>query len=177
MFKKFIFILTISLFLATLTQAQDFKTYSYFISDSISLDLDLFVPSSKTVLPTPLVIYVHGGGFSNGDRTGGHNLAKHLVTQNIACASISYTLYMKDKDFGCNGILSEKVKAFQIAASQLWLATDYLIKKSTQIHIDTSNIFIAGVLVLKPCCMQLIGIENKCNCMSISSQQHSNMLV
>jgi acetyl esterase/lipase len=51
---------------------------------------------------------------------------------------------MEDKSFGCNGILSEKVKAIQIAASQLWLATAFLGEYHDQLSIDTNQIFIAG---------------------------------
>ena len=124
--------------------AQIFQSYTYFANDSISLDLDICLPDERTEGGSPLVIYVHGGGFSNGERGGGHKLAQYLVQQGIACASISYTLYMKDKSFGCNGVLSEKVKAIQIAASQLWLATAYLNKYDDQFNIDTARVFIAG---------------------------------
>lgn len=137
-------LLVIGIFITSFAEAQKFKTYTYFTNDSIRLDLDLFLPKNDNSKVTPLVIYVHGGGFSNGNRTAGHKLANYLVNQNIACASISYTLYMKDKSFGCDGILSEKIKAIQIATSQLWLATDFLIQKSEEINIDTTKIFIAG---------------------------------
>ena len=128
----------------SMIHAQNYETYTYLENDSLTLELDLFLPENLSQDGVPLVIYVHGGGFSTGNRTSGHNLAKHLVENNIACASITYTLYMKDKSFGCDGILSEKVKAIRIAASQLWHATDFLIKKSQQHHLDTSRIFIAG---------------------------------
>lgn len=137
-------LLIFSLFSLTMVHAQDYETYTYFENDTLSLEMDLFLPDGSSQNDVPLVIYVHGGGFSTGERTNGHNLAKHLVENNIACASITYTLYMKDKSFGCDGILSEKVKAIRIAASQLWHATDYLIHKSEQHHLDTSRIFIAG---------------------------------
>jgi dienelactone hydrolase len=137
-------ILLFCLFPVTLVNAQDYETYTYFQNDSLSLDLDLFLPDNPSQGDVPLVIYVHGGGFSTGERSSGHNLAKHLVKNNIACASITYTLYMKDKSFGCDGILSEKIKAIRIAASQLWQATDYLIQKREQYYLDTSRIFIAG---------------------------------
>jgi len=132
----------IFLLICNISLGQNFKTYTYFQEDTISLDLDLFLPNTDSIIP--LVIYVHGGGFKGGDRTAGHGLAKYLVNQNIACASISYTLYMKDKSFSCDGITSEKVKAMQIAASQLWHATDFLIEKSEEIKIDTTKIFLAG---------------------------------
>jgi acetyl esterase/lipase len=108
----------------------------------MNLELDLFLPDTDTI--TPLVIYVHGGGFRGGQRTAGHGLAKYLVSQNIACASITYTLYMIDQSFSCDGMTSEKIKAMQIAASQLWHATNFLISKSEEINIGTTKIFIAG---------------------------------
>lgn len=132
------------LFLTTLISAQDFKTHTYFIQDSLELELDLFVPKNQGPAKTPLVIYVHGGGFSGGDRTAGHQLARYLASQNIACASISYTLYMKNKSFSCDGILTEKIRAIQLAVSQLWLATDYLIDLEDELNIDSNKIFIAG---------------------------------
>ncbi len=137
-------LLMASFLLTPMATAQEFQTLTYFKNDSISLDLDLFIPENEPSLNTPLLIYVHGGGFANGTRTRGHNLATFLIGQNIACASISYTLYMKDKSFGCDGILTEKIKAIQIAVSQLWHATAYLIEQSDQIHINPSQIFLAG---------------------------------
>lgn len=125
-------------------RAQDYKTLTYFENDSLKLDLDLFLPNSMPNGKIPLVIYVHGGGFSNGNRGGGHKMAKFLIKENIAVASISYTLSMKDKSFGCDGILSEKVKAIQIAANQLWMSTVFFAENQEKFNIDTSKIFIAG---------------------------------
>jgi acetyl esterase/lipase len=121
-----------------------YQTCTYFENDSISLDLDIFLPDQGGEKDIPLVIFVHGGGFSNGDRGGGHKLAQYLTGRGIACASITYTLYMEGKDFGCDGILSEKIRAIQIAASQLWHATAFLTGLSEQFNIDTTRIFIAG---------------------------------
>ncbi|MBI9070937.1 MAG: alpha/beta hydrolase fold domain-containing protein [Melioribacteraceae bacterium] len=132
------------LFISFNVTAQEFKTYTYFSEDSLSLYMDLFLPDANLNVKTPLVIFVHGGGFALGNRTAGHSFAKHLISENIACASISYTLYMKGKSFSCDGVTSEKVKAMQIAANQLWQATAYLIGKAGEINIDTAKIFIAG---------------------------------
>ncbi len=125
-------------------KAQDFKTFTYYSDDSLQLELDFFSPVQRNGNKIPLVIFVHGGGFSTGNRTAGHALSKFLAVRGIAAATISYSLYMEGRDFGCNGILSEKVKAIQIAANQLWLATNFFIDNQEQFQIDITNIFIAG---------------------------------
>lgn len=129
---------------AACLSAGELQTFTYLKNDSLDLQLDLFLPENAESESTPLVIYVHGGGFSNGDRAGGHKLAKYLNSHNIACASITYTLYMKGKSFSCDGILAEKVRAIQIAANQTWQATAFLIEHSDKFKIDKSQIFLAG---------------------------------
>lgn len=141
MYRLYALILSV-LFVAPLF-SQEFQTFTYFSNDSTELKLDLLAPDNVTS-KTPLVIYVHGGGFSAGNRGGGHKLARYLVAHNIACASITYTLYMKGKSFSCDGITSEKVKAIQIAANQTWQATAFFIKNSEQFNIEPSQIYLAG---------------------------------
>ncbi|HKL38837.1 MAG TPA: alpha/beta hydrolase [Bacteroidales bacterium] len=123
---------------------QDDQTYTYFSNDSITRQLDLFLPDRAGDDPTPLVVYVHGGGFAGGDRTGGHQLAHYLTGQGIACASIDYTLHARGTGFGCDVALPEKIRAIQIAASQTWQATAWLIDKQDAFNLDTSAIFLAG---------------------------------
>ncbi len=122
--------------------AQDFKTFTYHKADS-AIQLDLFLPDtdSKNI---PLVIFVHGGGFAGGVKEDGHIFARELVEKGIACASIDYPLYMQDKSFSCDGILTEKVKAIQIGANYTWKATSFLLQKSKALNIDTSRIILAG---------------------------------
>lgn len=136
--------LSLSLFLGNNINAQSFETITYLSNDDYKLELDLFLPNRQSNEKTPLLIYVHGGGFAGGNRTEGHNLAAFLAEKNIAVAAISYTLYMKDKDFGCDGITSEKVKAMQIAANQLWAATAYLLDNKEKLNFDENKIFIGG---------------------------------
>jgi len=141
--KKHLFILLAFLSVSTL-KAQDFTTLTYFVNDSTKLELDLFLPKTKSKEKLPLLIHVHGGGFSGGKRQDGHHVAKYAATQGYAAASITYTLYMKGKNFSCDGKLPEKVKAFRIAANQLWQATLFFIKNSEKYTIDTNKIFISG---------------------------------
>lgn len=143
--RNYVFLILL-FFCGQLLNAQDFSTHVYYEDDTASLALDLFLPAAVTDAPVPLVIFVHGGGFSGGNRTGGHALGRSLSEAGIACASLSYTLYMKGRtqDWSCDGILPEKIRAIQLAANDLWLATDYLRKNAAKWNLDAENIFVAG---------------------------------
>lgn len=125
-------------------QQDRFTTLTYYEKDELKLELDLFLPQQATVGKQPLLIFLHGGGFSSGSRNMGHALCQHLARNGIAAASISYTLYMQGKSFSCDGVLSEKVKAIQIATNQLWLATSFFLDRADTYSIDPAQIFIAG---------------------------------
>ncbi len=126
--------------------SQKKETLKYIDTDSTQLKLDLYKPEKdeKNKFLSPLVIYVHGGGFSDRDRKDGSNLGKYLSEQGMVVASIDYTLYMKDKDYGCNGITSEKVKAIQIVANEIWQATNFLLKQSDSLKFNKKQVFLAG---------------------------------
>ena len=132
------------LFFTLTLSAQEFKTITYFADDSLKLELDLFLPKTKSKDKTPLLIHVHGGGFSGGKRKHGHHICSYASTKGYAAASITYTLYMKGKNFSCGGILPEKIKAIQIAANQLQQAAIFFIRNKEIYNIDPSKIFISG---------------------------------
>lgn len=138
---------TIALFVLLLliqfANAQKQQTITYFQNDTLKLDLDVFLPE-KTSAKTPLFLYMHGGGFSVGERSYGHSICNYLAQNGIASATISYTLYMKNKKFSCDGSLPEKIRAFQHGANDLWLATSYFIANATKFNIDSNKIFIGG---------------------------------
>jgi hypothetical protein len=67
-----------------------------------------------------------------------------VAGQGIACATISYSLYMQDKSFSCDGELTEKVRAIQIAVSQLWHASAFLLEHAGEYGIDSGKVFLSG---------------------------------
>jgi len=142
--KQSLLIILISIFGVQLMTAQKMQTITYFQNDTLKLDLDLFLPEKMSTAKMPLVLYVHGGGFSGGERQSGYPICKYLAQNGYATATITYTLYMKGKKFSCDGALPEKIKAFQFGANDLWLATSYFISNSTKYNIDPTKIFIAG---------------------------------
>jgi poly(3-hydroxybutyrate) depolymerase len=126
-------------------QAQEVKTMTYFQNDTLKLDLDLYLPKVKAGEKIPLIMFAFGGGFSGGARTSEKEFGMFMAKNGYAVASISYSLYMKGKDFGCKGTLTEKIKAIQIGVSDMWQATSYLIENANKYNIDTSKIFISGI--------------------------------
>lgn len=134
----------IILFLSLNTKAQEYKTLTYFVNDSTKLELDLFLPKTTSKTKLPLLIFMHGGGFGGGKRADGHHICKYASQHGYAAASISYTLYMKGRNFGCDGALPQKIKAFQLAANDLWQATLFFIKNADKYNIDATKIFIGG---------------------------------
>lgn len=142
---KIFCILFFSCFMVDVSLGQEVKTLTYFHNDTIQLDLDLYLPQKNTNQKTPLVLFAFGGGFSGGDRASAREFCKLLAQNGYAAASISYTLYMKDKNFSCDGILTEKIKAIQIGVSDMWQATSYLIQNAGNYNIDASKIFISGI--------------------------------
>ena len=67
-----------------------------------------------------------------------------MADNGFASATITYTLYAKGKNFGCDGALPNKIKSFQYAVNDLWLATSFFIKNAKKYNIDTEKIFVAG---------------------------------
>lgn len=73
------------------------KDIVYKTVDGTKLDLWLFPPAAKKFDRAPVVVYVHGGGWGKGDKSG--VLRKHVLdvvrelTRNgVACATVEYRL-------------------------------------------------------------------------------------
>jgi para-nitrobenzyl esterase len=64
--------------------------------------LDLFLPktASKNAL-VPVFMFIHGGGFTGGDKSSRVKLCSKIAAHGFAVVSINYTLYLKYK--GVNG--------------------------------------------------------------------------
>jgi len=141
---KKILLSTVLFFAIQIAFAQQLQTLTYFKNDTLQLDLDFFIPEKAAKEKLPLIIYVHGGGFSGGVRESGHNFCKYMASNDFATATITYTLYVKGKKFGCDGALTNKIKAFQYGANDVWLATSFFLENAKKYNIDPAKIFIAG---------------------------------
>ena len=97
--------------------------------------LDLLIPNSKN--KTPLVIYLHGGGYRGGKKENSYKrknleLISKILNQNIAYATINYS-FLNNND-GLLSSLEDSKKALQ-----------FLKFNSNKYNIDKEKIIIWGV--------------------------------
>lgn len=122
------------------------STEIYFQKDRQSLEVDIFQPVVDTATKRPLLLYVHGGGFSGGSRDlpNHHAFCIDMAQRGYVTATMSYTLVMKGKSFGCDRPAPEKIKTFLYTAQDISRATRYFIDNSEMLRIDTSKIVLLG---------------------------------
>src|SRR5581483_3788056 len=58
----------------------------------IDLKLDLYLPKAEAKKPRPVVVWIHGGGWSGGNKSSGARLADLVSTGDYAGVSVGYRL-------------------------------------------------------------------------------------
>ncbi len=104
------------------------STHLYQIWEGDSLFLDLRIPD-PTLGDTPGVLFLHGGGFSQGHRSRGPHVdfLDSLASKGIPSASISYRLTRAGLGFGCDVAAAEKKATVEMAGQDLMAALDWLL--------------------------------------------------
>jgi len=74
------------------------RDVTYGIADGVALKLDLYYPKS-IASSVPIAVYVHGGGWTAGDKSGGAGLRdlQELVDRGYLVAAINYRLAPRHK--------------------------------------------------------------------------------
>ncbi len=155
MFMRSISLIIIFMFTALLAQSQEMyvgQVYSD-IEKSIhsyadTLQLDFYTAKeSKATKDRPLLVVVHGGGFSGGKRDNPEetNFAQTMATKGYAVASISYDLTRAGKrnGFGCDCPASLKIETFETNTKNILDAVDYL-KNGADFNFNPNKIILVG---------------------------------
>lgn len=108
------------------------RDVKYCNTQNKSQEYDLFTPVSSSEKPTPLVVHVHGGGWSEGSKSTGvaDHYAQPLTEKGIAFASIDYRL----ADEAIYPAQNEDVQC----------AIEHIQQRSDDLNIDAQNIIIMG---------------------------------
>lgn len=104
---------------------------------------DIWLPNSNT--PTGLVIYIHGGGFTSGDKDFVYSIQsggawdfpsdiRFLLQNNIAFATIRYTLLSP----------TGETEGIRKPMADVRRALQYIRYRATDFNIDKSKIILAG---------------------------------
>lgn len=104
------------------------KDAAYVPGDGHSRSLDLYLPKKKEAAPWPLIVWIHGGGWAEGDKAGA---APVSFTENgYAVASINYRLTNEAK--------------FPAQIQDCKAAIRYLRSRAAEFGYDPERIGVAG---------------------------------
>lgn len=73
-------------------RAGDMRTLTYASRDGADLLLDLYLPAEPIRRPIPVIVFLHGGGWSGGTRTTGPDFKRYFARDGFAMASLEYRL-------------------------------------------------------------------------------------
>ena len=136
--KKFAFVLVFCFTLHRISVAQerynehlfdsiDVQTFTYIVKNSENLDIDIYTPFWDNEINRPVLLYVHGGGFSGGTRNGSDivEFCKQMAGYGYVTASMSYRLTRKGEPsaFGCDCPAEDKLRTFQSAMEEIGRAS------------------------------------------------------
>jgi len=116
----------------------------YATKDGQKLFFDKYVDNrTQFTGKRPVMIYVHGGGFSTGSSKNALQIKynKHFAAQGFVSISINYRLSIKADTLFDRGKLSQ---AATLATEDLIDATAFVISKAKEWNIDTEKIIISG---------------------------------
>ncbi|WP_299584619.1 alpha/beta hydrolase [uncultured Sunxiuqinia sp.] len=135
-------------YLEEITDSVQTETFTYIQKDGQQLELDVYTPAFDSQDTRPVLLYVHGGGFSGGTRDGGRIPAfcKKIARRGYVAVSITYRLTRKGTPtgFGCDCPADEKMKTFVAAVEDIQDATYFLIQNREQLGIDPYRIILSG---------------------------------
>jgi dienelactone hydrolase len=161
MSKHFKVILFMIYFIAASLRGQEFERYkdkvfsNVFITkdikygESISvmgrkdeLLLDLYQPSNDTSQFRPVIIFIHGGGFQNGDKASGlcNRVGTSMAKRGYVVASINYRLSSPE-------ILTDSLKYFEAlyrGVQDAKASIRFFRKYYEKYKIDSNLVFVMG---------------------------------
>jgi acetyl esterase/lipase len=110
----------------------------------VDLKLDLYQPTGDTAAKRPALVWVHGGGFTSGDKSSGRGKAIFFAQLGYVAVSINYRLLSPD---GCGGNPNPTPlceHAALEAQHDAQAAVRWLRANASTYKIDTDRIAMAG---------------------------------
>lgn len=129
--------------------SQNKTTYTYAIKGMDTLKLDVYTPEKLIATDSlPVLLWMHGGGFSGGARYNGGEvkLMEYLSNKGYIGISISYRLLRKGTKtgFGCDCPKEDKIETFKQAAIDYLDAAKFVFDNKAELHIDPTRVIAGG---------------------------------
>jgi len=121
------------------------ETKTFAQKDSATLKLDIYY-QGEIMEKKPTVLFVFGGGFVTGRRDSKlfDQYFNTLIAHNFKVVSVDYRLGLKGKKFPTPFNTSNLRSAIDTATTDVFDATNYLIKNAKTLGIDTAMIILSG---------------------------------
>ncbi len=136
MWFRFAGVILFALLLAAQVMAQTSEPQFVVVSDvqfctggGRPLLMDVFIPNHRNRVPTPAVLWIHGGGWDHGDKNG-HPGAAFLANEGFVTATLSYRL--------------SGDSPFPAAIEDCKCAIRFLRANAPQYGVDPDKIGVAG---------------------------------
>jgi len=146
--------------LVTVEQDIRYATKPDSINNDVSSDrlLDIYLPKDSKQAKLPVYVYVHGGGFSGGDKAQHKVFCTKLASHGIAVITINYRLYLKHNKISgasCRANMSKGLpasgkfnaglhRAIAIAGEDAVLALKWIKDNAKKYKFDTKDVTISG---------------------------------
>ncbi|MDL4842077.1 alpha/beta hydrolase [Aquibacillus rhizosphaerae] len=120
------------------------------IDKDIQLRFDAYLPPEQTNLPgnRSVLIRIHGGGWTIGDKGSGNNaqINKYFASQGYVVFDVQYGLSSEEKFVEFAPVPDNIVADFTIddMVRHIGLFTDYLVENNDQFNADLNAVFISG---------------------------------
>lgn len=122
------------------------ETRIFAVKDNQELKMDIYSIDSIFTSKQPCLVFVFGGGFKEGTRDAElyAEYFEYFAQKSLKVVSIDYRLGMKGQK--APSVFNNKPlrNAIEMAVSDLYSATNYLLKHADELNIDTSQIIISG---------------------------------
>lgn len=110
----------------------------------VALKLDLYQATGDSTARRPAIVYVHGGGFSKGDKSAGANFATYFAKRGYLTVSINYRLLAPP---GCGGHRDPSAECEAAAAEaqhDAQAAVRWLRANASFLRVDPTRIAMGG---------------------------------
>jgi para-nitrobenzyl esterase len=113
---------------------------------TVDLKMDVYEPAGDTNTARPAIVWVHGGGFSGGDKTSVEIVfeATEMAKKGYVNVSINYRLYGPGCSATNTGSQTGCIQAMTDAQHDAQAAVRFLRQNAATYRIDSNRIAIAG---------------------------------